>query len=109
MCVLPWLPLRCSVDARRRTLTHAVVNDMNLQFLGPLRAHARLYHYTGLIHTSGTKVRGGRTGAKASWLAIGLNEAEIDKMQREDDDVSEVDCCFAVRFCDCSRCCGGGV
>jgi hypothetical protein len=27
----------------------------------------------------------------------------------EDDDVSEVDCCFAVRFCDCSRCCGGGV
>ena len=109
MCLLPWLPLRCCSDARRRAALRAVVNDMNAQLLNPMQAHARLYHYTALIHTSGTKVRGGRTGAKASWLAIGLNQAEIDRMQREDDDVSEVDCCFAVRFCDCSRCCGGGV
>lgn len=103
------LPLRCFSNSRRRARLLAVIDDMNSEFLAPMQAYARLYHRTALIHTGGAKARGGRTGAKASWLAIGLVETEIEKMKKEDGDVNEVDCCFAVRFCDCSRCCGGGV
>ncbi len=107
--LLPWLPLHCIANGRRRARLLAVLNDMNAEFLAPMHAYARLYHYTGLIHSGGTKVRGGRTGSRASWLAIGLSDGEIERMKGEEDDVNEVDCCFAVRFCDCSRCCGGGV
>ena len=109
LCLLPWLPFRCCMNARRRVRLLAVIDEMNAEFLAPMQAYARLYHHTGLVHTAGTKVRGGRSGAKTSWLAIGLSETEIEKMKTEADDVNEVDCCFAVRFCDCARCCGGGV
>lgn len=71
-----------------------VVDQMNKEFLAPMQAFAKLFH---CIRT----VRAGKHSAnvKASWLAIGLTEDEIAKMQAEPDtSLTETAWC---------SCCGG--
>lgn len=81
--------LSCS-DSITRNRVLRVVEEMNIEFLAPMQAHARLFHCI--------KTRN-KANIKASWLAIGLTEAEIEKIKAEPETV----------FSDHSRCtcCGG--
>lgn len=73
---------------RKRVLR--IVEDMNAEFLAPLQAYAKLFH---CIQTRN------KANIKASWLAIGLTQAEIEKIKAEPETV----------FSEHARCtcCGG--
>jgi hypothetical protein len=51
---------------------------MNTEFLIPMQAYAKLFH---CIQTKN------KANIKASWIAIGLTDAEIEKIKAEPDTV----------------------
>ncbi len=84
----------CFSDWKRRRNTKRLIDQMNTEFLGPKQSFAKLFH---AIRTEGS----GKTAhnLKVSWIAIGLSQAEIEKMKAEPETVGLGDTCC--------QCCGG--